>query len=188
MKVAPIDIAHKTFGKKMMGYDPVEVTQFLKAIAEELEALARERNQLREALREREMAIIEYKDRDELLKNTITTATKMADKIQIDADREAKLIINDANQKAEVIIRDARESLKKIYGEISDLKRVRMQFENNLRALMQSHLAMIEQGHKVMPNPLEIRTQLVPETIEPERESIKASIDRVIQQKSTDRF
>jgi cell division initiation protein len=188
MKIAPIDIAHKTFGKKMMGFDPVEVTHFLKGIAEELESLVKERNQMREALREREMAIIEYRDRDELLKNTITTATKMADKIQVDADREAKLIINDANQKAEVIIRDARESLKKIYGEISDLKRIRMQFENNLRALMQSHLAMIEQGHKIMPNPLEIRTQLVPETIEPEKESIKASIERVVQQKAADRF
>ena len=28
-----------------------------------------------------------------------------------------------------------------------------MQYENNLRALVSSHLTMMEQGHKVMPDP-----------------------------------
>jgi hypothetical protein len=28
-----------------------------------------------------------------------------------------------------------------------------MQFENNLKALVQSHLQMLEQGQKIMPNP-----------------------------------
>jgi cell division initiation protein len=77
----------------------------------------------------------------------------MSDKIQQDAEREARLILNDAKQQSEMIVRDARDSLKKIFQEVSDLKRVRMQYENNLRALIQSHLTMMEQGHKIMPDP-----------------------------------
>ena len=153
MKIAPIDIAHKTFARKMMGYDPDEVTEFLRSIADEMEAVIRSRNELREALREKELAILEYKERDDLLKNTITTATKMSDKIQNDAERESRLIINDAKQKAEMIIRDSRDSLRKIFTDINELKKVRMQFENNVRAVVQSHLSMLDQGHKVMPNP-----------------------------------
>ena len=153
MKIAPIDIAHKTFARKMMGLDPDEVMDFLRSVSEEMEALIRERNNLREALREKELAIAEYRERDELLKSTITTAQKMSEKIQVDADREARLILHDAHQKAEMIQRDARDSLKRIYQEITDLKRVRMQFENNMRALVQSHLSMLDQGAKVMPNP-----------------------------------
>ena len=61
------------------------------------------------------MAILEFKERDELLKSTITTATKMSDKIQSDAERESRLILNDAKQKAEMIVRDSRDSLKKIF-------------------------------------------------------------------------
>lgn len=160
MKIAPIDIAHKTFSRKLMGLDPDEVMDFLRAVASELEAMIRERNDIKETLRSKEMAIIEYKERDELLKSTITTATKMSDRIQIDAEREAKLIVNDAQQKAEAITRDARDSLKKTYEEISDLKRLRMQFENNLKALVQSHLTMLEQGQKLMPNPsVEVRQE-----------------------------
>ncbi len=153
MRIAPIDIAHKTFHRKMMGFDPDEVMDFLRLMAEELEGLIKERNSLRESMREKELAISEYRERDELLKSTITTATRMSEKIQVDAEREAKLILHDANQKAETIVRESRDSLKRIYQEINDLKRVRMQFENNLKALIQSHLAMVEQGHKIMPSP-----------------------------------
>lgn len=153
MKIAPIDIAHKTFTRRMMGLDQDEVMDFLRLVAEEMETLIRDRNTLRESMREKELAILEYRERDELLKNTITTATKMSDKIQQDAEREARLILNDAKQQSEMIVRDARDSLKKIFQEIADLKRIRMQYENNLRALVHSHLTMMEQGHKVMPDP-----------------------------------
>jgi cell division initiation protein len=153
MKIAPIDIAHKTFARKMMGLDQDEVMEFLRMIAEEMETVIRERNNLREAMREKELQILEFRERDELLKSTITTATKMSDRIQQDATREAKLIMHDAQQQGDAIVRDARESLKKIFQEITDLKRVRMQYEHNLRALMQSHLAMMEQSHKFMPDP-----------------------------------
>lgn len=153
MKIAPIDIAHKTFNRKMMGLDTQEVMDYLRLVADELETVIRERNSLRETLRERELTISEYRERDDLLKSTITTATKMAEKIQTDAERESRLILNDANQKAEMIVRDARDSLKKIYQEITELKRVRMQFENNIRAVVQSHMTMLDQGQKVMPSP-----------------------------------
>lgn len=154
MRIAPIDIAHKTFHRKMMGFDPDEVMEFLRLVAEELESVIKERNSLRETLREKEMSISEYRERDELLKSTITTAQRMSEKIQVDAEREAKLILHDANQKADTIVRESRDSLKRIYQEIGDLKRVRMQFENNMKALIQSHLTMLDQGQKIMPNPM----------------------------------
>lgn len=154
MKIAPIDIAHKSFSRKMMGLDGEEVQRFLKEIADEMETIIRERNSLKEALREKELAIHEYRERDELLKSTITTATRMSEKIRQDAEREAKLVVADAAQKAEIIVRDARESLKKTYNEISDLKKIRLQFEQSLRALVQSHINLLDQAQKVMPSPI----------------------------------
>jgi cell division initiation protein len=182
MKIAPIDIAHKTFNRKMMGFDPQEVMDFMRLVADELESVIRERNHMRENLREKELTIAEYRERDDLLKSTITTATRMAEKIQTDADREARLIINDANQKSEMIVRDARDSLKKIYHEITDLKRVRLQFENNLRALVQSHLTMLEQGNKVMPSPaFETRINVdIQESEDPQ--AIKAKVAEAVKQ------
>src|ERR1044072_652347 len=183
MRIAPIDIAHKTFHRKMMGFDPDEVMDFLRLVAAEMEAIIKERNSMREALREKELAVAEYRERDELLKSTITTATRMSEKMQSDAERESKLIINDAHQKSEMIVRDARDSLKRIYGEITDLKRVRMQFENNLKALVQSHLAMLEQGHKIMPSPaLDPRIAMDIQD-QNEEQALKAKITEVVANK-----
>jgi cell division initiation protein len=184
MRITPIDIAHKSFHRKMMGLDPDEVMDFLRFVSDEMESIIRERNALKEALRERELAVAEYRERDELLKSTITTATRMSEKMQGDAEREAKLIINDAAQKGEMIVRDARDSLKRIYQEITELKRVRLQFENNLKALVQSHLAMVEQGHKIMPNPsVDTRIHNASMTDSTDEQALKAKISEVVQNK-----
>lgn len=153
MKIAPIDIAHKTFDKKFMGLDPEAVQVFLRAVADQMEDLIRERNNLRETLREKDLLILEYKERDESLKNTIATATRMSEKIQADAEREAKLIISDAQQKGEALLRDSRDSLKRLYQEMADMKKLRMQFEQNLKAVVKAHLELIDQSHQWLPSP-----------------------------------
>ena len=151
MRITPIDIAHKSFGKKIMGLDTDEVMDFLQQIASQMEALIQERNSLKEAIREKELSLMEYKERDQVLKETIATASQMSERLRQDADREARLIIADAQQKSEIITRDSRDSLKKMYQEVTDLKRARMQFEANLKALAQAHLSLLEQGEKYMP-------------------------------------
>lgn len=151
MKHYPSEIANKNFEKKMMGYDPDEVSDYLAVVAAQMEALLQERNALREALKEKELSLHEYKDRDQVLKATLTSASQMAEKMRTDAERESKLILNDAQQKAELITRDAKDSLRKVFTEIADLKKTRMQFEANLKAMVQAHLSLIDQGENFMP-------------------------------------
>jgi len=170
MKITPIDIVHKSFSKKMLGVDADEVHEFMARVASQMEALIQERNMLKEALREKDLSLLEYKERDQVLKNTIATASQMTDRLRQDADREAKLIIADANQKAEIIMRDSRDSLKKMYQEITELKRARLQFEANLKALVQAHLTLLEQGEKYMP-----QMQLPNHTIAPAPHSGKST-------------
>ncbi len=154
MRIAPIDIAHKTFGRKMMGLDGDEVIEFLRDVADQMEEVIRERNSLKEAVREKDLAIMEYRERDQTLKSTIETATKMSEGIRQEAEREARLVMQDAQQKAELIVADARDSLKRIYQEISELKRSRMQFDASLRSLLHAHLAMLDQSHSMVPDPM----------------------------------
>ena len=166
MKISPIDLTHKTFGRKLMGLDPEEVANFLQMVASQMEATIHERNSLKEALREKDLTLLDYKDRDKVLKDTIATASQMSERIRQDADREGKLIIADAQQKAEMITRDSRDSLKKMYNEVTDLKRIRMQFEANLRAVAQAHLTLLDQGEKYMPAMQMTQFNLNPTAIE----------------------
>ena len=116
-----------------------------------MEALLQERAAFQKALKDKELQLLEYKDRDQVLKATITNASQMSDRMRADAEREAKLIINDAQQKSEIITRDAKDSLKKVYQEVADLKKARMQFEANLKAMAQAHLSLLDQGESFMP-------------------------------------
>lgn len=151
MKHYPAEIAHKTFDRKMMGYDTDQVADFLTVIAAQMDALIQERDKLKEVMKEKDLELHEYRDRDQVLKQTMTQATQMSEKIRQDTERECKLILNDAHQKGEVITRDAKESLKKVYQDIADLKRARMQFEANLKAMAQAHLSLLDQGEHFMP-------------------------------------
>lgn len=152
MKLTPTDVRHRQFSKGLFGLDEEQVLEFLQIVASEMESLIQERNALKEAIREREVAIHDMRERDRSLQNTIQTASNMSDRIRIDAEREAKLIIADAQQKAEIITRDSRDSLKKVYQDITDMKRARLQFEANLKALVQAHMTMLEQGERLLPN------------------------------------
>lgn len=152
MKLTPIDIRHRQFGRSMFGLNEEEVVEFLQVVASEMEALVHERNTLREAVRERDLMMADFKDRDRVLQSTIQTASQMSERIRVDADREAKLILADAQQKSEIITRDSRDSLKKIYGEIADLKRARLQLEANLKGVIHAHLTLIEQSERSLPS------------------------------------
>jgi len=151
MKYYPAEIANKTFDRKMMGFDPEQVIHFLHIIANQMESLIQDRKNMQEELKNKELELLQFRERDALLKSAITQTTQVSDKIKSEAERECKLIIQDAQQKAEMITRDAKESLRKIYQDISDLKKAKMQFEANLKAMAKAHLELLEQADEYMP-------------------------------------
>lgn len=151
MKYYPKEIAVKTFDRKMMGYDPEQVEDYLVALAAQMEALLQDNTYLKSTLKDKELDLIQYKQRDQLLQDTMTQATQANEKIKSEADRQAQIIIKEADQKAEMITHDAKESLRKIYSEITELKKIKMQFEANLKAMAQAHLSLLDQTETFMP-------------------------------------
>jgi cell division initiation protein len=151
MKYSPAEIQVKAFDRKMMGYDPDQVENFLIIVAAQIEALMQERTIIKEALKNKELDLLNFKDREQLLQQTMTQSTVVTEKIKSETERECKMIINDAHQKSEMITRDAKDSLRKIYGEIADLKKSRMQFEANLKAMAQAHLSLLDQADQFLP-------------------------------------
>ncbi len=151
MRYSPGEIQTKTFDRKMMGYDPDQVENFLIVIAAQIEALMQEKLTLIETIKSKDLDLLNYKDRDQLLQQTMTQATQVTEKMKSDTERECKLIINDAQQKAEMITRDAKDSLRKLYSDMADLKKSRMQFEANLKAMAQAHLSLLEQADHFLP-------------------------------------
>ncbi len=144
----------KKFSKVFRGFDPVEVNVFLRKVVRSLEQNFENYQDMTKNLKQVEVKLQEFQEREDLLRKTLANATKMSTRIQDDSNKEAKLITSDAHHKAEMITRDAKDSLKRIYQDISELRRVRLQFENNLKAILNSHISMLEQGQRTIPDPI----------------------------------
>jgi len=144
MRITPLDIQQKQFTTRFRGFDMEEVDSFLELIREEMEELLRENANLREEVRRYEKQLKEYKNLEATLKDTLISTQKMVEEFKNTAKRDAELIIKEAELKAQEIIRKAQEKVVKIHEDITDLKGVRRHFKEELRRLIENHLAMLE--------------------------------------------
>jgi cell division initiation protein len=144
MNVTPLDITQKQFKTSFRGLDREEVEGFLALVAAEFEALVRENLSLREDNRRKAEDIAEFRSRERALQETLVTAQKASGEIRDSARKEAEITISDAELQAEKIVQGAHARFLRIVDDINELKRQRVQFEANVRTLVESHLKLIE--------------------------------------------
>jgi len=144
MSVSKIDLLNKRFSKKMFGYSRLEVDQFLLEAADTMGAMADSQKEMRKKMKRLEAAVLEYRKRDETLRDTLMSTQKMVDDLKVQASREAQLILDEARSKAQTTIQKGHNRLAQIHEEVEAVKRQRTQFEIQLKALLDSHLKMLE--------------------------------------------
>lgn len=154
MKLTPDDISARVFSTCIVrGYSPKEVTAFLEKTAAELDAVLQENQDLKARVQEKDHQLRDYKEREDLLREAITTAQQTAKKMQEQAEKTAKETVETAHKKANLITQDARDSLKTVYQDLSNLRRVHIQLKNTMKAVLQSHQDLLEQDpvHTLLP-------------------------------------
>lgn len=144
MKLTPLEIKQKKFHTAFRGLEAAEVEEFLQIVAEEMEGLVRESNDLKERLHRAEERLEEYKGREQSLKETLLTAQKMAEDIKAIAEREAQNVLSNAELEGERIIRRAQVRREQLMDDLHDLKRQKVQFESSLRSTIDVHMKMLD--------------------------------------------
>lgn len=144
MNITPLDITQKQFKTAFRGLDREEVEGFLALVASEFEALVKENLTLREDNRRKVDEIAEFRSRERALQETLVTAQKASEEIRDSARKEAEITISDAELQAEKIVQGAHSRFLRIVDDINELKRQRVQFEAGVRALVESHLKLME--------------------------------------------
>src|SRR5437867_6674577 len=86
MKVSPLDLRQQRFRSAFRGFDKVEVTSFLAAVADDYEQALRETDRLRQDLTRMEAVLNEHREAERNLRNTLMTAQKLADDIRKNAE------------------------------------------------------------------------------------------------------
>ncbi len=147
MDLSKNNIVSRHFSKKVMGgLSEFEVRDFLHVLAEEIRHLTQLNKDQNQKLNEQEELIRDYRDREHILKQSISSAQEVADKIRRDADEQCRLILEKAQDKSDSLIQEARHSLQSVYNDIADLKRLHLQFKTSLKAALHAQLELLEQG------------------------------------------
>jgi len=144
MAITPIDIQQKQFKTRPFGYEKYGVDEFLEALAEEVEKILRSNQELREELARTRASLDEMKQRETTLKETLVTTQKMVKDIKKNAHKEADIVLSEAQLKSERIVRDADERRLQLINEIQEVKRQKISFETSLRALVISHIKLLD--------------------------------------------
>jgi len=144
MNITPLDIQQQQFkGKMLGGLDPNDVDSFLQMVASEMESLIRENSELKEQARKFSLQLEELSQREVSLRDTMLAAQKITEEMKANAQKEAHLLVSEAELKGERIVAEAENRLLQLNNQIYELKRQKLQFETNLKSLVEAHLKML---------------------------------------------
>ncbi|MDQ7051561.1 MAG: DivIVA domain-containing protein [candidate division KSB1 bacterium] len=143
MKLTPLDIKKQEFKKSLRGYDPVEVDAFLEMVADEFEALIKEKNQLADEVLKLRTQLQDYQQVEKTLKETLVNAQENITASRQTSQREADMILREAELRAEKIIENARMKLERLKNDIMLIKAQKESFARRLRHLLESQIELI---------------------------------------------
>jgi cell division initiation protein len=144
MNITPLDIQQQQFkGKMLGGLDPNDVDAFLQMVASEMESLIRENSDLKEQVRKFTLQLEELSQREVALRDTMLAAQKVTEDMKANAQKEAHLLVSEAELKGERIVAEAENRLIQLNNQIYEARRQKLQFETNLKSLVESHLKML---------------------------------------------
>ena len=140
------DLYSVEFKTSFRGFDKERVTGFLARVADAYEALEREVSELRKRNKELRAENDNYRDMEKALTQALSGAQQLSETTLAQARKEAELI----REEAEVARRTAEakgaavpEALRE---EIAGLRAERARLKSDLRAVLDIHRALLEEG------------------------------------------
>jgi len=149
MTITPLDIQQQQFkGKMFGGLDADDVDAFLQAVAAEMETLLRENTELKEQVNRQSRELAELTERDKELRETMLVARTITEEMKANTQKEGELIIAEAQMQARRLVDDAERTVAELQVKVQDVRRQRLQFEIELKGLLDAHARLIEHGRQ----------------------------------------
>jgi len=138
MRVAPLDLRQHRFRTVLRGFDKTEVVSMLTEAADDFEHALRENDRLRQDLVRVEALLVEHREREANLRNTLLTAQRLADEIKDAAQTEARLIVKEAQGRADLLLQKTQVRLEEVERDINEMRLRRRGVEGSLEASIQA--------------------------------------------------
>ena len=138
MNVSPLDLRQTRFRSAFRGFDRVEVTTFMAAVADDYEQALRETDKLRQDVARLDGIVKEQREHEQSLKSTLMTAQKLSEDIKSNAEQDARRIVNEAEGRSQLLLDKTQSRLEDIQREIDGLKLKRRDVEVSVESIIQT--------------------------------------------------
>ena len=138
MNVTPLDLRQQRFKTAFRGFNKVEVTSLLVAVADDYEQALRETDRLRQDIVRLDATLSEHREHEKDLKTTLMTAQRLSDDIKEQAGQEAKRILREAEGRSDLLLEKTQARLEDIQREIDGLRLKRKDVETTIEATIQT--------------------------------------------------
>jgi DivIVA domain-containing protein len=139
--LTPLDVRRYDFGRTLRGYDPERVEQFRTQVAEELERLTRQTQELEAKAKGFHEQLRAFRERDKALNDALVSAQQLRGEIREQSEREAQLILREARGEAERFLEGSRGEIRHLQTHIVELERARRNYLAQLRVMVERQLA-----------------------------------------------
>lgn len=147
-KFSPAYLRQQDFAIGWRGFNPGEVKAFLDEVADEFASIMQQNQSLRDDLARQQNDLSEFKNREQLLKDTLINAQQVIEVMKNNAQREAEILIHEAELKAEKILQEAFERQAKVRSDIEELKKVKATFAAQIRGILDSYHRLLTENEK----------------------------------------
>lgn len=134
-ELSPLDILGKTFAKRLNGYAPEEVHEFLTEVAGVVEDAARDRGELRQRLHRMEQELVAFREREKALHDALVAAQRSAETTVETARTEGQKIVDEGQVLADRLVEEAHKRVQNIEVVIGDLRTRRREVRAELSRL-----------------------------------------------------
>ena len=122
----------------MRGFDRIEVTSLLLAVAEDYEQSVRETDRLRQEVARLETLLLGHVQQEKSLQNTLMSAQRLADDIKGGAEEAAERIVREAENRATFLLEKAQARVEDVQRDVDGLKLKRRDVEASLEGTIQA--------------------------------------------------
>ncbi|MBD5432594.1 MAG: DivIVA domain-containing protein [Lactobacillus sp.] len=151
MSLTPMDIHNQEFNTKMRGYDRDEVDSFLDKIVDSFSDaldknidLKNENNKLRREINDLNEEIEKYDSIKESLNRSLITAQENADRIESDAQKKAKEILDNAGKDAITKTEDLQDQYETLNNDYDLLKEKVASFRVEIQKVLKDQLKQLD--------------------------------------------
>ena len=157
------DVRRVTFDKAMRGYRCDDVDDYLKQVAESMDALAAKNDEMQKNLVVLAQRIDQYRAEEDTLRTTMINAQRLGENVIREAKQKAAEIIRAANMKADDREQRARDDVELAKQEIVTLKSEADSFKRSLMEMYRKHINLISKMPAYNPPAQEEAQQPAPQ-------------------------